>query len=68
MKVVEQLAELRGLSVSDLEQRAREIDDKVFRLRLQRSMGQNESGNRIQPLRRELARIQTVLREKGGRG
>ncbi len=68
MKVVEQLAELRGLSVNDLEQRAREIDDKVFRLRLQRSMGQSESGNRIQPLRRELARIQTVLREKGGRG
>ena len=68
MKVVEQLAELRGLSVSDLEQRARDIDDKVFRLRLQRSMGQTESGNRIQPLRRELARIQTVLREKGGRG
>jgi large subunit ribosomal protein L29 len=68
MKVVEQLAELRGLAVSDLEQRARDLDDKVFRLRLQRSMGQTESGNKIQPLRRELARIQTVLREKGGRG
>ena len=68
MKVVEQLAELRGLAVSDLEQRARDLDDKVFRLRLQRSMGQTESGNRIQPLRRELARIKTVLREKGGRG
>jgi large subunit ribosomal protein L29 len=68
MKVVEQLAELRGLAASDLEQRARDLDDKVFRLRLQRSMGQTESGNRIQPLRRELARIKTVLREKGGRG
>jgi large subunit ribosomal protein L29 len=68
MKVVEQLAELRGFAVSDLEQRARDLDDKVFRLRLQRSMGQTESGNRIQPLRRELARIKTVLREKGGRG
>jgi len=68
MKVVEQLAELRGLAVSDLEQRARDLDDKVFRLRLQRSMGQTESGNKIQPLRRELARINTVLREKGVRG
>ena len=68
MKVVEQLAELRGLAVSDLEQRARDLDDKVFRLRLQGSMGQTESGNKIQPLRRELARIQTVLREKGVRG
>lgn len=68
MKVVEQLAELRGLAVNDLEQRARDLDDKVFRLRLQRSMGQTESGNKIQPLRRELARINTVLWEKGVRG
>jgi large subunit ribosomal protein L29 len=68
MKVVEQLSELRGLGVTDLEQRARDLDDKVFRLRLQRSMGQAESGNRIRPLRRELARIKTVLREKGVRG
>jgi large subunit ribosomal protein L29 len=68
MKVVEQLSELRGLGVTDLEQRAHDLDDKVFRLRLQRSMGQAESGNRIRPLRRELARIKTVLREKGVRG
>ena len=47
--------------------RAREIDDKVFRLRLQRSMGQAESGNKIRPLRRELARVKTVLREKGAK-
>jgi large subunit ribosomal protein L29 len=65
MKVGEQLTELRGLPVEDLRQRARELDDKVFRLRLQKSMGQGESGNRIRPLRRELARVRTVLREKG---
>jgi large subunit ribosomal protein L29 len=67
MKVVEQLAELRGLGVNDLQQRARDLDDKMFRLRLQRSMGQTEAGNRMPPLRRELARIKTVLREKGVR-
>ena len=67
MKVAEQLSELRGLPVDELRQRAREIDDKVFRLRLQRSMGQAESGNKIRPLRRELARVKTVLREKGAR-
>jgi len=37
----------------------------VFRLRLQSAMGQGEAGNKIRPLRRELARINTVLREKG---
>jgi large subunit ribosomal protein L29 len=65
MKVVEQLTELRGLSAEDLRQRARDLDDQVFRLRIQRSMGQAESGNKIRPLRRELARVKTVLREKG---
>jgi large subunit ribosomal protein L29 len=67
MKVPELLSELRGLAVEDLRQRANELDDKVFRLRLQRSMGQAESGNKIRPLRRELARVKTVLREKGAR-
>jgi large subunit ribosomal protein L29 len=65
VKVPEQLAELRGLGVEDLQQRARDLDDQVFRLRLQRSMGQAESGNKIRPLRRERARVKTVLREKG---
>ena len=65
MKVTEQLSELRGLSAEDLRQRAKDLDDQVFRLRIQRSMGQAESGNKIRPLRRELARVKTVLREKG---
>ena len=67
MKVGEQLSELRGLTVDDLRQRARELDDQVFRLRLQKSMGQAESGNKMRPLRRERARVKTVLREKGVR-
>jgi large subunit ribosomal protein L29 len=68
MKVTELLSELRSLSADDLRQRARDLDDQVFRLRLQRSMGQSESGHKIGPLRRELARVMTVLREKGVRG
>ena len=68
MKVAEQLTGLRGLTVEDLRQRAQELDDQVFRLRLQKSMGQAESGNRMRPLRRERARVKTVLREKGDRG
>ena len=65
MKVVEQLNELRGLTADDLRQRARDLDDQVFRLRIQRSMGQAEAGNKVRPLRKELARVKTVLREKG---
>jgi large subunit ribosomal protein L29 len=65
MKVAEQLTDLRGLTVEDLRQRVRDLDDQVFRLRIQRSMGQAESGNKVRPLRKELARVKTVLGEKG---
>jgi large subunit ribosomal protein L29 len=65
MKVPELLNELRGLGVEDLRLRARDLDDKVLRLRLQQSMGQAEAGHKIRPLRKELARVKTVLREKG---
>ena len=65
MKVREQVSELRGLNVEDLRQRARDLDEQVFRLRLQKAMGQGEAGGKIRPLRRERARVKTVLREKG---
>jgi len=65
MKTTELLSDLRGLPVEDLRQRARDLDDQVFRLRLQHAMGQSESGHKIRPIRRELARVMTVLREKG---
>ena len=67
MKVAEMLTQLRDLSVEDLRQRSKDLDDRVFRLKIQRAMGQPEAGNRIRPLRREAARVQTVLREKGVR-
>ena len=62
------IGECRDLGVDELKQREKDLDDQVFRLRLQRAMGQAESGNKIRPLRKELARIKTVLREKGVRG
>jgi large subunit ribosomal protein L29 len=67
MKVREQLTELRGLPVDDLRHRAGELEEQVFRLRLQSSMGQGQSGNKIRPLRRQLARVHSVIREKGGK-
>ena len=67
MKVSEQRTELRGLSTEELQQRAKELEDQSFRLRIQKSMGQTESANKLQPIRRQLARIHTLLREKGVR-
>ena len=67
MKVAELLTDLRGLTPEDLRARSRDLEEQVFRLRLQSSMGQGEAGNKIRPLRRELARVKTVLREKGAK-
>jgi len=67
MKVSEQRTELRGLSADELKQRAKDLEDLTFRMRIQKSMGQTESANKMRPLRREMARIQTLLREKGVR-
>ncbi len=64
MKTTEQLNDLRGRTAQDLEQRVLELDEQVFRLRLQKSMGQAEAGHKIRPLRRELARIKTVLQQR----
>jgi len=61
------MGDFRGLTVNDLQQRARDLEEQVFRLRLQSSMGQVGAGNKIRPLRRELARVKTVISEKGGR-
>ena len=68
MKTAEQLTDLRGLTADELTKRAGDLEEQVFRLRLQKSMGQGEAGNKIRPLRRELARVKTVLGEKGGKG
>jgi len=64
MKSTALMNELRELPVDDLRNRVKDLDDQVFRLRIQTAMGQGESGNKMRPLRRELARVKTVLREK----
>ena len=58
------VAEFRDLGADELRQRVRELDDQIFRLRIQKSMGQTEAGFKASALRRDLARVKTVLREK----
>jgi large subunit ribosomal protein L29 len=58
------IAEVRDLGADELKQREHELDDQLFRLRIQKSMGQLEAAHKLKTLRRDLARIKTVLREK----
>jgi large subunit ribosomal protein L29 len=58
------VAEVRDLGVDELHQREKDLDDQLFRLRIQKSMGQLEAAHKLRSLRRDLARVKTVLREK----
>ena len=58
------VAEIRDLGVDELQQRVKDYDDQLFRLRIQKSMGQVEAAQKLRSLRRDLARVKTVLREK----
>jgi large subunit ribosomal protein L29 len=57
-------AEIRELGVDELHAREKDIDDQLFRLRIQKSMGQLEKPGKVADVRRDLARIKTILREK----
>ena len=58
------VAEFRDLQVDELRQREKDMDDQLFRLRIQKSMGQLEAPAKVRDVRRDLARIKTILREK----
>ena len=58
------IGEVRDLGTDELRVREKDLDDQLFRLRIQKSMGQLDAGLKMKSLRRDLARVKTVLREK----
>ena len=56
--------EIRELGVDELRTREKDLDDQLFRLRIQKSMGQLEAPAKVRDVRKDLARIKTILREK----
>ncbi len=58
------VGEFRDLTADELRQREKDMDDQLFRLRIQKSMGQIEAANKLKGVRRDLARVKTILREK----
>ena len=60
------VAELRDLTVDDLEARAKELEDQLFRMRIQQSLGSLDVPLKLRFTRRDLARIKTVITEKQG--
>ncbi|MCX8159408.1 MAG: 50S ribosomal protein L29 [Candidatus Saccharicenans sp.] len=57
------IRELRELSIGDLKQKELELRDQLFKLRFQKSLGQLDNPMKIRNIRRDLARIKTLLKE-----
>jgi large subunit ribosomal protein L29 len=57
-------AEFRELSLDELRSKERELDDQLFRLRIQKSMGQLDAPLKVRSVRHDLARVKTLLNEK----
>ena len=61
----ENAEKFRELDQAELDKQLREGAEQMFRLRFQMSMGQTDGIKKLRSLRKERARILTVLREKG---
>ena len=56
--------ELDELNNVDLEQKLREAKEELFNLRFQAATGQLESHGRLNAVRKDIARIYTIMRER----
>ncbi len=56
--------EVRGLADDELVTRLREAKEELFNLRFQVATGQLDNNRRLQHVRRDIARIYTVMRER----
>jgi large subunit ribosomal protein L29 len=57
-------SELREQTVEELLDKERDLAEQLFALRLQKVTGQLEKPSRVSAVRKDLARVLTVLREK----
>lgn len=64
MATITTAAELRALTADDLADKLREAKEELFNLRFQNATGQLENNARLRTVRRDIARIYTVLRER----
>ena len=55
---------IRNLTDAELKQQERELNDQLFRLKFQLNMGQTESLKKIRGLRKDIARVKTIARQR----
>ena len=60
--------EIRGLGINELQTKNSELVEELFRLKIRHASGQLESTATLGRLRKDIARIETVLKEKEAAG
>ena len=55
---------VRNLTADELVSQERDLGDQLFKLKFQLNMGQTESLKKIRGLRRDIARVKTIARER----
>ena len=55
---------IRNLTDEELRHQERDLNDQLFKLKFQLNMGQTESLKKIRGLRRDIARVKTITRER----
>jgi large subunit ribosomal protein L29 len=64
VKSTERVKKLRDMSPDELERQEGEMNEQMFKLRFQWAMGQTETLNKLRELRKDKARLLTIMREK----
>jgi large subunit ribosomal protein L29 len=59
------MRELKELSADELMAKETELGDQIFKLRFQKSLGQLENPMKIKNIRKDIARIKTLLNQSG---
>jgi large subunit ribosomal protein L29 len=59
---------IRNFTDEELRHQEREMSDELFKLKFQLNMGQTESLKKLRGLRKDIARIKTVARERATAG
>ena len=58
------IKEMRDKTEAELENREKELSEQLFKLRFQRATGRVENPMKIREVKREIARIKTLLKER----
>ena len=64
MKSADRAKKIRDMSADELRNQDAEMTEQMFKLRFQMAMGQTESLKKMRELRKDRARLLTILREK----